>query len=95
MEIRNASGKNVRKEAAKLTSYRYIFWTCLISAIVMLGVSFMLPPTGEINPTVLQGAAILMGFSVIGILPECLRLSKDVTVRKGDLEVSLSEGDDE
>ena len=95
MEIRNASGKNVRKEAAKLTPYRYIFWTCLISAIVMLGVSFMLPPTGEINPTVLQGAAILMGFSVIGILPECLRLSKDVTVRKGDLEVSLSEGDDE
>jgi hypothetical protein len=93
MEIRNASGKNVRKEAVKLTPYRYIFWTCLVSAIIMLSVSFVLPPTGEINPTVLQGAAILMGFSVIGILPECLRLSKDVTVRKGDLEVSLSDGD--
>lgn len=93
MEIRNASGKSVRKEAQKLTGYRYIFWTCLVSAIIMLSVSFVLPPTGEINPTVLQGAAILMGFSVIGILPECLRLSKEVTVRKGDLEVSLSDGD--
>lgn len=93
MEIRNASGKSVRKEAQKLTGYRYIYWTCLVSAIIMLSVSFVLPPTGEINPTVLQGAAILMGFSVIGILPECLRLSKEVTVRKGDLEVSLSDGD--
>lgn len=95
MEIRNASGKSVRKEAQKLTGYRYIFWTCLVSAIIMLSVSFVLPPTGEINPTVLQGAAILMGFSVIGILPECLRLSKEVTVRKGDLEVSLSDGDED
>lgn len=94
MEIQNASGKNVRKEAQKLTAYRYIFWTCLVSAIIMLSVSFVLPPTGEINPTVLQGAAILMGFSVIGILPECLRLSREVTVRKGDLEVSLSDGDE-
>lgn len=95
MEIRNVSGKSVRKEAQKLTAYRYIFWTCLVSAIIMLSVSFVLPPTGEINPTVLQGAAILMGFSVIGILPECLRLSKEVTVRKGDLEVSLSDGDED
>ena len=83
----------MRKEAQKLTAYRYIFWCCLVSAIIMLSVSFVLPPTGEINPTVLQGSAILMGFSVIGILPECLRLSKEVTVRKGDLEVSLSDGD--
>ena len=33
--------------------------------------------------------------NIIGILPECLRLSKDITVKKGDLEVSLSEGDDD
>ena len=95
MDVRTTTQSDLRKEVKKLSAYRYIFWTCLVSVLVLLSVSFMLPPTGEIHPTVLQGCAILMGFSVIGILPECLRLSKDITVKKGDLEVSLSEGDDD
>ena len=94
MEVRTTAKRDLRQEAKKLRAYRYIFWTCLISVLVLLSVSFMLPPTGEIHPSVLQGAAILMAFSVIGILPECLRLSREVTVRKGDLEVSLSDGSD-
>ena len=95
MEVRTTAKRDLRQEVKKLTAYRHIFWTCLISVLVLLSVSFMLPPTGEIHPSVLQGAAILMGFSVIGILPECLRLSREVTVRKGDLEVSLSDGSDD
>ena len=95
MEVRTTAKRDLRQEVKKLTAYRHIFWTCLISVLVLLSVSFMLPPTGEIHPSVLQGAAILMGFSVIGILPECLSLSREVTVRKGDLEVSLSDGSDD
>lgn len=95
MEVRTTAKRDLRQEVKKLTAYRYIFWTCLVSVLVLLSVSFMLPPTGEIHPSVLQAAAILMGFSVIGILPECLRLSREVTVRKGDLEVSLSDGSDD
>ena len=95
MEIKGAHQENIRDEVKKLEAYRHIFWTCLVSAILMLAISFFLPPTRKIDPTVLQGCAILMGFSVIGILPECLRLSKDITVRKGDLEVSLSESDED
>lgn len=95
MDVRTTKEKDLRQEVKKLTAYRYIFWTCLISVLVLLSVSFMLPPTGEIHPTVLQGAAIVMCFSVIGIIPECLRLGKEVKVTKGDLSVSLSEGEDE
>ena len=95
MDVRTTTQRDLRKEVKKLSAYRHIFWTCLVSAILMLAISFFLPPTGKIDPTVLQGCAILMGFSVIGILPECLRLSKDITVKKGDLEVSLSEGNDD
>lgn len=95
MDVRTTKEKDLRKEVKKLTSYRYIFWTCLISVLVLLSVSFMLPPTGEIHPTVLQGAAIVMCFSVIGIIPECLRLGKEVKVTKGDLSVSLSDSEDE
>ena len=95
MDVRTTKEKDLRQEVKKLTAYRYIFWTCLISVLVLLSVSFMLPPTGEIHPTVLQGAAIVMCFSVIGIIPECLRLGKEVKVTKGDLSVSLSDGEDE
>lgn len=95
MDVRTTNKRDLKEEVRKLTAYRYIFWTCLVSVLVLLSVSFMLPPTGEIHPTVLQGAAIVMCFSVIGIIPECLRLGKEVKVTKGDLSVSLSEGEDE
>lgn len=95
MDVRTTTQRELRKEVKKLSAYRCIFWTCLISVLVLLSVSFMLPPTGEIHPTVLQGAAIVMCFSVIGIIPECLRLGKEVKVTKGDLSVSLSDSEDE
>ena len=95
MDVRTTTQRDLRKEVKKLTAYRYIFWTCLVSVLILLSVSFMLPPTGEIHPTVLQGAAIVMCFSVIGIIPECLRLGKEVKVTKGDLSVFLSDGDDD
>ena len=95
MEVRTTAKRDLRQEAKKLSAYRYIFWTCLISVLVLLSVSFMLPPTGEIHPSVLQGAAIVMCFSVIGIIPECMRLGKEVKVTKGDLSVSLGDVDDD
>lgn len=70
---------------------RAIFYVCLAVAIVLLAVSFVLPPTGVIDPSVLKAAAILLGFAALGIVGKNLSLGKDVTFSHGDTEVTIGD----
>ena len=72
---------------------RTIFYVCLATAIVLLVVSFLLPPTGVIDPSVLKATAILLGFAALAIVGKNLSLGKDVTFSHGDTEVTIGDGD--
>lgn len=74
---------------------RAIFYVCLSVAIVLLLVSFFVPPTGVIDPSVLKAAAILLGFAALGIVGKNLSLGKDVTFSHGDTEVTIGDKEDE
>ena len=73
---------------------RVIFYICLGVALVLLIASFVLPPTGVIDPSVLKAAAILLGFAALGIVGKNLSLGKDVTFSHGDTEVTIGEKDE-
>jgi membrane-bound ClpP family serine protease len=73
---------------------RAIFYVCLAVAIVLLLVSFFMPPRGVIDPSVLKAAAILLGFAALGIVGKNLSLGKDVTFSHGDTEVTIGESGD-
>ena len=73
---------------------RAIFYACLTVAVVLMVVSFVLPPTGVIDPSVLKAAAILLGFAALGIVGKNLSLGKDVTFSHGDTEVPLGDKDE-
>lgn len=70
---------------------RVIFYICLAVAIVLLAVSFILPPAGVIDPSVLKAAAILLGFAALGIVGKNLSLGKEVTFSHGDTEVTIGD----
>lgn len=70
---------------------RTIFYVCLSVSIVLLLVSFFVPPTGVIDPSVLKAAAILLGFAALGIVGKNLSLGKDVTFSHGDTEVTIGD----
>lgn len=70
---------------------KVIFYVCLSVAIVLLLVSFFVPPTGVIDPSVLKAAAILLGFAALGIAGKNLSLGKDVTFSHGDTEVTIGD----
>lgn len=70
---------------------RAIFYVCLAVAIVLLSVSFVLPPTGVIDPSVLKAAAILLGFAALGIVGKNLADGKDVTFSHGDTEITIED----
>ncbi len=74
---------------------KYIFYVCLAAAIIVGVVSFILPPTGIIDPSVLKFIALLLGFAALGIAGQNLANGKDVTFTHGDTEVAIGDNDDD
>jgi hypothetical protein len=74
---------------------KYIFWVCLIAAIAIGAISFILPPRGVIDPSCLKFIALLLGFSALGIAGQNLANGKEVSFKKDDLNVTIGDNDDE
>ena len=74
---------------------KYIFWVCLIASIVIGVVSFILPPTGVIDPSCLKFIALLLGFSALGIAGQNLANGKDITFKHGDTSVTVNDEENE
>lgn len=82
--------KKMKKQVDK-----YIFIACLAAAIIIGAVSFVLPPTGIIDPSVLKFIALLLGFAALGIAGQNLADGKAVTFNHGETEVKIGDNDDE
>lgn len=74
---------------------KYIFYVCLAAAIIVGAVSFVLPPTGIIDPSVLKFMALLLGFAALGVAGQNLANGKDVTFSHGETEVTIGDDKDE
>lgn len=73
---------------------KYIFLVCLASAIIVGAVSFVLPPTGIIDPSVLKFIALLLGFAALGVAGQNLANGKDVIFSHGETEVTIKDDED-
>lgn len=71
------------------------FWVCLVTSIILLGVSFILPPTGVIHPSVLEGVAELFGFGALGAVFEAIRKGTPASVTHGGTTISVNKEGDE
>ena len=83
------------KEIIKKQEDKVIFYVCLATAIVLLCVSFALPPTGVIDPSILKAVAELLGFAALAIIGKNLAMGKEVTYKHGDTEVTIGDNDNE
>lgn len=81
--------ENLKKHADK-----YIFYVCLAAAIIVGAVSFILPPTGIIDPSVLKFIALLLGFAALGVAGQNLANGKDVIFSHGETEVTIGDNDE-
>ena len=61
------------------------YFTTLLVAVGLLITSFIIPPRGQIDPTVLQAVAILLGYYLVFDFPHVLMSLKTFKVSKGDL----------
>lgn len=71
------------------------FWICLGISICLLVASFILPPTGVIDPSVLAAVGELFAFGSLGAVIYAIKNGTSAKVTHGDttLEVKKNEED--
>lgn len=78
---------------------RVTFWSTFSISVVLIITSFIIPPTGTIDPTVLAASGELFAWASLAVVIKALSKGTDVSFTKGDVNVNLNnpeeEGDDE
>lgn len=73
--------------------HKRVFFICLFTSIVLLVASFLLPPMGIIEPSVLAATGELFAFATLGSIVAAVERGKKATLSKGSLNLSI--GDEE
>lgn len=64
-------------------------------AIALIIISFILPPTGEIDPSVLQGVGEIFGFLSLYTVLIAIEKGTGASFKKGDIELEIQESHEE
>jgi len=70
------------------------FWLCLGVSAILLIVSFVLPPTGSIDPSIMGGVGELFAFASLGTVIEAIEKGSDVSVSHGNTTLTLNNQED-
>lgn len=71
------------------------FWVCLCISICLLIASFILPPTGVIDPSVLAGVGELFAFGSLGTVIYAIKNGTSAKVTHGDTTLEVKKNDEE
>lgn len=71
--------------------HKRVFFICLCISIILLLVSWVMPPAWVIDKSILAAVGELFGFSALGEVMAAIERGKKATISKGD--ISLSVGD--
>ena len=63
-------------------------------AIALIIISFVLPPTGEIDPSVLKGVGEIFGFLSLYTVVLAIEKGTGASFKKGDIELDIQEDHD-
>lgn len=70
------------------------FWLCLGVSTILLIVSFVLPPSGSIDPSVMGGVGALFAFASLGTVIEAIEKGSDVSLSHGNTTLTLNNQED-
>lgn len=83
-----AMTRNVR------TSTTIGLWVCMISSIALLVTSFIVPPMGEISPSVLKAGSLIFAFAALLEVREAIAEGLGVKLTHGDTTVVVKDLDE-
>lgn len=83
-------------EVAKNATYRnWWFYVFSLVAIGLLIASFLVPPMGVIDGSVLGAVGELFGFAALGTLIKAIDRGMDAKLQHGDTTVQITSGDED
>ncbi len=66
------------------TSTSIALWACLSAALGLLIASFVVPPTGIIDPSVLRAASLIFGFAALFVVREAVMEGLGIKLTRGN-----------
>ena len=69
------------------------FWVCLLFSIGLLTASFIIPPTGKIDNSVIQSVGEIFGFAALYVVIEAIGRGSDIIFKRGNTEVKMNNPD--
>lgn len=86
----------MKKFFAKFNKFdKVVFWLCLFTSIILLTISFFLPPSGQIDPSVIGAVGELFGFASLAVVIRAIGKGSDISLQKGDINLTLNNPDSE
>ena len=68
-------------------------WVCLTVTVVLFGASFVVPPTGVIDPSVLKAIAWMFAFATLFVAREAIMEGLGVKVTHGSTTIEVKDQD--
>lgn len=75
------------------TSTTIALWVCLAASLGLLVASFVVPPTGIIDPSVLRAASLLFGFAALFVVREAVMEGLGIKLTHGETTVEIKDLD--
>ena len=71
------------------------FYILMGVAIILLVISFFLPPVGEINSSVMLGTSELFCWAALWAVIRAIDKGQTATVKKGELEITINDKEED
>lgn len=72
---------------------KWAFWSTFSVSVILILISFFLPPTGQVDPSVCGAVGELFGFGCLATVIDGLHKGTDVSVTKGDTTLTVNNPD--
>lgn len=77
-----------------ITNTNHWFTIFSVTAIVLLSSSFILPPTGVVDPSVIASVGELFAFAALATVIKAIDKGVDATLSKGDMQIEIKNDED-
>ena len=68
------------------------FWVCLCTTLVLIALGFLVPPVGDIHPSVLTAVGELFGFATLAVVADAIKFGYDAKITHGNTTVQIGDG---
>ena len=67
------------------------FWVCLCTSLVLIALGFLVPPVGDIHPSVLTAVGELFGFATLAVVADAIKFGYDAKITHGKTSVEIKD----